>query len=120
MNFAFLLFPPLLSALLAYLVRPYRLAVGWAGAWLSLASLGAALAFAASILAGREAPTFGPGELLRADSLSALLMVCIAGVATLALFFSPGLGRENHYDLAQLRRYHVFINLFVFAMLLAV
>ena len=120
MNFALLLFPPLLSALLAYVVRPYRVAVGWAGAWVSLVSLGSALAFAASILAGSEAPTFGPSEMLRADSLSALLMACVAGVATLALFFSPGLGRESPYDGAQLRRYHVFVNLFIFAMLLAV
>ena len=120
MNFALLLVPPLLSALLAYVVRPYRVAVGWTGAWLSLVSLGSALAFAASILAGSEAPTFGPSEMLRADSLSALLMACIAGVATLALFFSPGLGRESPYDAAQLRRYHVFVNLFIFAMLLAV
>ena len=120
MNFALLLFRPLLSALLAYVVRPYRVAVGWAGAWLSLVSLGSALAFAASLLAGSEAPTFGPSEMLRADSLSALLMACIAGVATLALFFSPGLGRESPYDAAQLRRYHVFVNLFIFAMLLAV
>ena len=120
MNFALLLFPPLLAALLAYIVRPYRVAVGWAGAWLSLVSLGSALAFAASILAGSEAPTFGPSEMLRADSLSALLMACVAGVATLALFFSPGLGRESPYDAAQLRRYHVFVNLFIFAMLLAV
>jgi hydrogenase-4 component F len=120
MNFVLLLFPPLLSALLAYLVRPYRPGVGWAGASLSLVSLVAALAFAATIVAGSEAPTFGPTELLRADSLSALLMVCVAAVATLALFFSPGLGRNDHYDVVQLRRYHIFVNLFIFAMLLAV
>ena len=52
MNFILLLLPSLLSALLAYLVRPYRVAVGWANAGLSLVSLGAALAFAAAILAG--------------------------------------------------------------------
>ena len=78
MNFALLLVPPLLSAFLAYVVRPYRVAVGWTGAWLSLVSLGSALAFAASILAGSEAPTFGPSEMLRADSLSALPLACIA------------------------------------------
>jgi hydrogenase-4 component F len=120
MNFILLLFPSLLSALVAALVRPYRVAVGWVNAGLSLVSLGAALAFAASILAGSEAPTFGPSELLRADSLSALLMVCVAAVATLALFFSPGLGLESQYDIAELRRYHIFVNLFIFAMLLAV
>jgi hydrogenase-4 component F len=47
-------------------------------------------------------------------------MVCVAGVAVLALFFSPGLGREHQFDVAQLRRYHVFVNLYIFAMLLAV
>jgi len=120
MTFVLLLFPSLLAALLAYTVRPYRVVVGWANAWLSLVSLGAALAFAALVLAGSEAPTFGPSELLRADGLSALLMVCVAAVAALALFFSPGLGRESQYDGAQLRRYHVFVNLFIFAMLLAV
>ena len=120
MNFVLLLFPSLLSALLATLVRPYRVAVGWVNAGLSLVSLGAALAFAVTSLAGSEAPTFGPSELLRADSLSVLLMVCIGAVATLALFFSPGLGLESQYDIAELRRYHIFVNLFIFAMLLAV
>ncbi|MBI4528979.1 MAG: hydrogenase 4 subunit F [Deltaproteobacteria bacterium] len=120
MTFVLLLFPPLLSALLSYLVHPYRVFVARANAWLSLVSLGAALAFAASILAGSEAPTFGPGELLRADGLSALLMVCVAAVATLALLFSTGFGGKSHYDAGQLRRYHIFVNLFIFAMLLAV
>jgi hydrogenase-4 component F len=120
MNFILLLLPSLLSVLLATLVRPYRAAVGSVNAGLSLVSLGAALAFAVSILAGSDAPTFGPSELLRVDSLSALMMVCIAAVATLALFFSPGLGFESQYDIAQLRRYHIFVNLFIFAMLLAV
>ena len=120
MNFVFLLFPPLLSALLAYLVRPYRVTVGWANAGLSLVSLGAAFAFASSILAGSGAPTFGPSELLRADSLSVLLMACVTAVATLALLFSPGLDRQSQYDAAQLRRYQIFVNLFIFAMLLAV
>ena len=120
MNFMLLLLPSLLAALLATLVRPYCVIVGRVSACLSLVSLGAALAFAAALLGGSEAPTFGPTELLRADSLSALLMVCVAAVATLALCFSPGLGRESPYDVAQLRRYHVFVNLFIFAMLLAV
>jgi hydrogenase-4 component F len=120
MNFILLLLPPLLSALLAQLVTPYRRFVGWANVFLSLASLGAALRFAAATAEGSEAFMSGPNDLLRADSLSALLMVCVAAVATLALFFSPGLGRESGYDAAQLRRYHIFVNLFIFAMLLAV
>ena len=52
-------------------------------------------------------------------------MVCVTGVATLALFLSPGLGPpiqnphwgELAYRPNQLRRYHIFINLFIAAML---
>src|SRR6266496_4681150 len=120
MLFVLLLFPPLVAALLASGVRPYRAFVGWANALLSLIALGAALAFVALALGGGAAPTFGPGEIFRADSLAALLMVCVTAVATLTLLLSPGLGSETPYDAVQLRRYHIFINLFIFAMLLAV
>jgi hydrogenase-4 component F len=47
-------------------------------------------------------------------------MVCTAAVATLALFLGPGLGQDDRYDAAQLRRYHSFVSLFIAAMLLAV
>src|SRR6266498_495367 len=47
-------------------------------------------------------------------------MVCVAAVATLTLLLSPGLGSETRYDAVQLRRYHIFVNLFIFAMLLAI
>jgi hydrogenase-4 component F len=120
MLFLLLLVPPLLAALLAFIVRPYRTLVGWVNALLALVSLGAALAFVALALAGGDVPTFGPGELFRADSLGALLMVCVTAVATLTLFLGPGLGGETLYDAVQLRRYHIFINLFIAAMLLAV
>jgi hydrogenase-4 component F len=120
MIFLLLLLPPLLAALLTFVVRPYRVFVGWVNALLSLISLGAALAFVALALAGGDAPTFGPGEIFRADSLAALLMVCVTAVATLTLLLSPGLGGETPYDAAHLRRYHIFVNLFIAAMLLAV
>jgi hydrogenase-4 component F len=120
MLFLLLLFPPLMAALLSFVVRPYRTLVGWANALLALVSLGAALAFVALALAGGDAPTFLPGEIFRADSLAALLMVCVTAVAVLTLFLSPGLGGETPYDAAHLRRYHMFINLFIAAMLLAV
>lgn len=120
MTFLFLLLPSLCGALLALAVRPYRRFVGWVNALLSLLAVGAALSFCHHIIAGGEAPTFGPGEMLRADSLSALFMVCVTAVAVLTLWLSPGLSRESHYSAAQQRRYHLFINLFIFAMLLAV
>lgn len=120
MTFLFLLFPSLVAAALAAAVRPYRTLVGKINALLSLVAVGAAVSFARHSIRGGEALVFGPGELLRADGLSALLMVCVAAVASLALFSSPGLGGETSYNASQLRRYHLFINLFVFSMLLAV
>jgi hydrogenase-4 component F len=135
MSFLFLLLPPVLAALLAFTVKPYRTFVGWVNATLGLVSLGAALTFAVydvalgMPIAGavQNAPTWGIVidslglvELLRADSLSALLMVSVSGIGALTLFLSPGLWRETHYTLPQLRRYHIFINLFIASMLLAV
>src|SRR5512140_1607712 len=134
MIFFFLIFPPLLTALLASLIRPYRAFVGWIGAFISLISLGASFVLAAQVVNG-QTPTWGftfaslsLKEVLRADSLSALLLLCVTVVATLALFLSPGLGGqvtnphwgELAYGPNQLRRYHVFINLFIAAMLMAV
>src|SRR5713101_2790776 len=99
MNFLFLILPPLMAALLASIFRPYRFIVGWINASLSLISLGAALAFGAQAIAG-QLPTWGLtidnlglADVLRVDSLSALLMVCVTAVASLTLFLSPGLGR---------------------------
>jgi hydrogenase-4 component F len=120
MTFLFLLFPSLIAAALAAAIRPYRALVGWVNALLSLVALGAAVKFADHAARGGAAPTFGPGELLRADALSALMMVCVAAVASLVLFLSPGFGRESHYSPSQLCRYQFFINLFIFSMLLTV
>jgi hydrogenase-4 component F len=120
MKFLLLLLPSLVSALGAYIVRPYRAPVGRLTALLSLLPLGAALVFAGHASRGAEAPVFGPGELLRADGLSALLMVCVTAASTFTLFLSPGVGTETDYTHAQLRRYQVLINLFIFSMLLAV
>jgi len=120
MTFLFLLFPSLIAAALAASVRPYRALVGWVNALLSLVALVAAVKFADHAARGGAAPTFGPRELLRADGLSALMMVCVAAVASLVLFLSPGFGRESQYSPSQLRRYQFFINLFIFSMLLTV
>ncbi len=127
MTFLILLLPPLLATLLAFVVRPYRVWVGWANACMSMVSLGAALIFAAHAIAGDTAPTWGIAlgpvsleEVLRADSLAALIMVCVAAVAALALWLSPGVGGAAHFTANQLRRYQIFINLFIAMMLLAV
>jgi hydrogenase-4 component F len=120
MKFLLLLLPSLLGALIAIIVRPLRAWVGWLNAFVSLVAFGAALSFAAGAVNGTGEAVFGSGEFLRADSLSALLMVLVTTVATLTLFLSPGLGRQTRYEEPQLRRYHIFINLFIAAMLLAV
>jgi hydrogenase-4 component F len=120
MKFLLLLLPPLLSALIAILVRPFRSWVGWANGFISLLAFGAALSFAGDAVKGVEASVFGPGEFLRIDGLSALVAVLVTAVATLTLFLSPGLGRKTRYQTAQLGRYHIFVNLFIAAMLLAV
>src|SRR4030095_13342528 len=120
MTFLLVLLPSLLGALIAILVRPFRTWIGWLNALVSLIAFGAALRFAGQAINGVGAPVFGPGEVLRADGLAALLMVLVTGVSTLTLFLSPGLGRETRYEEPQLRRYHIFINLFISAMLLEV
>lgn len=135
MTFLLLLLPPVLAALVAFIIRPYRVWVGWINALLGLVSLGAALSFASQAAALglpaageiQNAPTWGVVidslglvDVLRADSLSALLMVCVAGVNAITLLLGPGLVRRDPYTSDQLRRYQIFFNLFVGSMLLAV
>ena len=116
-TFALLLGPPLLAALLATMVRPYRRIVGGVNALLSLGSLGASLALWSELLAGRVG-TSGPGEFLRADALSTLLAICVSVVGALAAWL--GLSRDDSYNGAQVRRFRIFVNLFTFTMLFAV
>lgn len=118
-TFTVLLGAPLLAALLATVVRPYRRIVGGVNALLSLASLGAALALWGELLDGRVV-TSGPGEFLRADALSTLLAVCVSVVGALAAWLGPGLSLDGAYDHVQVRRFRIFANLFVFTMLFAV
>ena len=114
-----LLAPPLLGALLAVAVTPYRQFVGWANALLSLLSIGAAVALWGHILAG-DVLTSGPAEFLRADALSTLLALCVSVVGALAAWLGPGMGGDDGYDGAQARRFRIFGNLFTFTMLFAV
>src|SRR5712691_11513420 len=114
-----LLGPPLLGALLAVAVKPYRRFVGWANALLSLLSLWAAVALWRHILAG-VVLTAGPQEFLRADALSTLLAFCVSVVGALAAWLGPGMSGDDGYDDAQARRFSIFGNLFTFMMLFAV
>ncbi|MEX2147426.1 MAG: hydrogenase 4 subunit F [Candidatus Rokuibacteriota bacterium] len=117
--FVMLLAPPLLAALLAAVVKPYRVAVGWTGALLSLVTLGAAVMVWRHVAAG-EVPTAGPHEFLRADALSTLLVFCVSAVGALGAWLGPGMGGADVYDRAQVRRFRIFSSLLTFAMLVAV
>jgi hydrogenase-4 component F len=113
--FAALLGPPLLAALLA-LVGPRRnRIVSSLDRVLALVPLASAGALAARVVAG-AVPTWGPGELLRVDALSALLALCVAFVSALALGIGPGPSEEA----ARARRFRIFASLFSFTMLVAV
>ena len=92
--FLLLLAPPVVSALLALVIVPYRRAVGWANGALSLLTVAGALRLWAAVLAD-EIPVAGPGGLLRADALSALLALCVSGVTALAAWLGPGLGDDG-------------------------
>jgi hydrogenase-4 component F len=116
-TFGFLLGPPLLAALLALVTVPFRRAVGWTNAVLSLVSLGAALALGRQVLAGKVVVA-GWQDLLRADALSALLAACVSVVTALAAWLGPGIGRAD--EPRRTRRFQIFANLFAFTMLCAV
>jgi hydrogenase-4 component F len=118
-TFAVLLGPPLLAALLAGVVNPYRRFVGWANGLLSLLSVAAAVTLCRHVVAG-EVLTSGSREFLRADALSTLLALCVSVVAALAAWLGPGMGDDDGYDGAQARRFRIFGNLFAFTMLFAV
>ena len=116
-TFGLLLGPPLLAALLALVTVPFRRAVGWTNAALSLVSLGAALALGRQVLADKVVVA-GWQDLLRADALSALLAACVSVVTVLAAWLGPGLERSD--EPRRTRRFQIFVNLFAFTMLCAV
>jgi hydrogenase-4 component F len=130
MAFYLLLLPPILAALLALVARPYRPFVGWVSAVLSLLPLGSAIMLAAQAV-GPTSPapiatldlgssTLGLVEVLRADSLSILLLLCVTTVCAVILLYSPTLSAGHPYTPDQQRRFQVFFNLFIFSMLLAI
>ena len=117
--FVLLLGPPLLSALFALAVKPYRRFVGWTNVVLSLVSLGAVVAMWRHNLAA-GAVTSGPREFLRADALSVLLALCVALVGTLSAWLGPGLHSDDGYGAPQARKFRIYGNLFTATMLFAV
>jgi hydrogenase-4 component F len=117
--FALLLLPSLVAATVAALVRPYRVAVGWTGALLSLVSLAGAVSLWGRVLE-TGALTLGRAEWLRADGLSTVLVLCVSFVTALAAWLGPGLSADAAYPPEARRRFQIFSSLFAFTMLAAV
>jgi hydrogenase-4 component F len=113
-----LLAPWAVSAAAAAALRGTGRAAGRLVAAGSAVSLGCAAWLWVNALGGRAAEA-GPGALFRVDGLSALVAVCIAAVAGLALLPWPGVeGAGAGQERA--RVFRVFASLFTLAMLVAV
>lgn len=111
---------PVLAGCL-YAVFGWRPATAWLGAVAAAGSLAAAIALAAVTA---DEPGQALGGLLRADSLSAFMLIVIGAVALLAMLASPSyLAAESaagHAGPRAARRYGVFTQGFIAAMALAV
>jgi hydrogenase-4 component F len=81
-------------------------------------SLGAAAAIWIVVLGG-DVLVAGPGDLFRADALSALVAGCIAAVSGLAMLPWAGIGTDQA-DRGRARVFRIFGSLFTLAMLVAV
>jgi hydrogenase-4 component F len=122
MVFLILLFLPIVGASAAALIRPFRPVIGSVAVAVAAAEFGAAAEIARRCLA-KSVLVFGAGEFLRADGLSAVLVLIVTGVALVSFWFGLGYLRlarqEGHLSDEQLGRYYILIHLFVFTMLLA-
>lgn len=104
---------PLVAAL-AYAVLGWNRVTAWFGAVSAAAVLGCALA-----LAGTQ-PGGALWGLLRADALSAYMLIVIGSVALLAMLASPAYLAAEQTGVRAARRYGVFTQSFIAAMALAV
>ncbi|MFC5182496.1 proton-conducting transporter transmembrane domain-containing protein [Actinomadura harenae] len=118
-----LLVPPVLPLLAAGLhaVFGWRRGLAWLGVPAAAGLLGAGIALAVLV---SSRPRTGLGGFLRADALSAYMLIVIGAVALLASLAAPSyLAAEKaagHATDADLRRYGVLSQAFVAAMALAV
>ncbi|WP_026405368.1 proton-conducting transporter membrane subunit [Actinomadura rifamycini] len=119
-----LLIAPIAAPALAaggYAALGWRRATAWLGAAAAAALLGSAVALAALAV---DRPQTGLGGLLRADALSAFMLIVIGAVALLAMLASPGyLAAEQaagHTTARDMRRYGLLTQGFVAAMAAAV
>jgi hydrogenase-4 component F len=118
---AVLLAPPLVASCLAILVRPYQRFVGWVSAIGATLSFVASVALCATVIAAAGGWDAAPATALwQIDALSALMALCIAFVALVASVLGPRAGPPDREDLARTRHFWIFMNAFVFTMLVAV
>jgi hydrogenase-4 component F len=114
---------PLSAAVPALLARHYYPALAAAAVWMAGLGFGLALVLARACISDGVV-SVGPGEFLRADGLSAVLVLVITGVAFVSLWSGAGtLGRARdggQLDGARVRHFYVLTNLFAFTMLLTV
>jgi hydrogenase-4 component F len=113
---------PILGTIVAAAVRPYRPVVGFAAVAVAAFEFVTALEITRRCLA-RSLPAFGAGDFLRADGLSAIVILIVTGVALVSLWFGSSYMRrameDGHLTGPLLTRYYVLVHLFVFTMLLA-
>jgi hydrogenase-4 component F len=114
-----LLSPPFVASLVAIALRRHTRVVGWSIVMLNGVSFAAGLWLCAGVL-WRPSTMLVSNGFWQLDALSALLALCISGVALLTSAFGPGLVAGDGYTAAQTRRYRIFVNAFALAMLVAV
>ncbi|TYK44308.1 proton-conducting transporter membrane subunit [Actinomadura decatromicini] len=101
----------------AYAAFGWRRGTAWLGAVAAVALLAAAIALAVHAV---DAPRTGLGGLLRADALSAYMLIVIGAVAVPATLAAPGYLDAERTAARDARRYGVLTQGFVAAMALAV
>lgn len=107
-----------LAAALMYAVVGWRRTTAWAGV-VTTALLGAdAIALAATVT--RDGPVHTAGGLIRADALSAWMLLGVGAVALLACWASPAYLSAGRESRRRARWYGILLHLFIAAMATAV
>jgi hydrogenase-4 component F len=120
MNILLLLAPiglPLVAAL-GYAIRGWRRVTAWAGVATTALLAADAVSLAATIT--RAGPVHTAGGLIRADALSAWMLLGVAAVALLACWASPAYLAAGHTGRRRARWYAILLHLFIAAMATAV
>ncbi len=114
---------PLVATGLVWVLRSHIKAAGIVNWLLALATFAAVMLLVNDVANGHIVTAL-PGDILRADALSAILAMLVSGVGFLGVWFGLSyLDREvaeGHLRAERVGHYGVLLNLFLFTMLLAV